>query len=1026
MYDLFYNTNIPPQQIAHAQYASDIQEARELSKTEYFWYLSGYFNLTDFDFGVVPPSWEWNHVYVWPSQWQRNSGLYLANKWDQGPLNYRTDQTATRLPDKSYWHVPANINHNEFDYSWHPDPDENFIHLFGTQWQPDGGPEYHTPGATELKYEAVQKAHALPTKQYWFIPENILANSFDYSWHPRRDENFTHLFGTQWQPNGGPEYRTPGATELKYENVQRAQTLDEMTNWIVPDYIDVGSFDFSWRPRTDENFIHVFGTQWQPDGGPEYHTPGATELKYETGQKAHAIATEENWKVPDLVDRATFDFSWHPRRAEKFTHVFGTQWQPDGGPEYVTQNSIEKKYETVQKCVRVPSLDNWYVPDYIDLDQFDFSWHPRNDDLFVHIFGTQWHNSGGPEYRHEDAKEVKYENCQRATSIPQPDRWEIPNNVELDNFDLSWHPPRGEEYVHVFGTKWAREGGPKYITDSAKEVKYQTAQQVRGKITTDIFVIDRYNQNAQQSYDSVLKHDKKARKIRGVGTWRDIIRKACENSTGDFVWIASSDYDYTDFDFSWFPENWQSNMIHVFGSRHNKWANVFRVPRHEYLRLAPWFDDIKDFPELNFVEDQTVQLFDDNREIWYVDFGNSAEFAPALDYKKARFFGNWLDTLKRIAERTDNDYVWVCGSVCDYTDFDFGWEPEPWQQDMLHVFPSNQQVEGDTFLLPVQKYKEQMDNLKVLGWFETVNYVKDISVDRCGWPVVNNLDELQTVYGWLLRNTQDVVEYDPPFWKKPELHVFNTSGSVSLVPRDSKSEFKTQFYDYPYILRHKGFKCEDKPLDVVYLSNGEKNAEKNWNRLLELCPNAKRIDGVNGRALAYKACAEISDTEWFINVFAKCWVHDDFNFGWQPDYLQNTKHYIFDAYNPVTDMTYGHMGIIAYHKQLVLDCTEWGLDFTLSMPHGTVPVTGSTADYANTPYETWRTSFREVVKLTQQEDVQSKYRLDKWLSTGLGDMGEWSKLGARDAIDFVSSGKDLQLSFEWGWLEETFNSLHNS
>lgn len=963
---------------------------------------------------------------MWPSQWQRNGGIYLANKWDQGPLNFQTDQIAKRILDYSNWHIPNNIKTTDFDFSWHPDPDENFIHLFGTQWQPDGGPEYHTPGATELKYEAVQKACAVPTKSNWYIPENILANSFDYSWHPRRDENFTHLFGTQWQPNGGPEYRTPGATELKYENVQRAQTLDEMTNWIVPDYIDVGSFDFSWRPRTDEKFIHVFGTQWQPDGGPEYHTPGATELKYETGQKAYAMATNENWKVPDLVDCATFDFSWHPRRHENFTHVFGTQWQPDGGPEYVTPNSVEKKYETVQKCVRVPSLDNWYVPNYIDLDKFDFSWHPRNDDLFVHIFGTQWHNSGGPEYRHKDAKEVKYENCQRATSIPQPDRWEIPSNVELDNFDLSWHPPRGEEYVHVFGTKWAREGGPRYITDSAKEVKYQTTQQVRGKITTDIFVIDRYNQNAQQSYDSVLKHDKKARKIRGVGTWRDIIRKACENSTGDFVWIASSDYDYTDFDFSWFPENWQSNMIHVFGSKHNKWANVFRVPRHEYLRLALWFEDIKDFPELNFVEDQTVDLFNDNKEIWYVDFGNKTEFAPKLDYKKARFFGNWLDTLKRIAERTDNDYVWVCGSICDYTDFDFGWEPEPWQQDMLHVFASNQQVEGDTFLLPVKKFKEQMDTLKVLGWFDTVNYVKDINVNRCNWPVVQDLNKLDTLYGWFLRNDQNIVDYDPPFWKKPELHTFNTSGSVSLVPRECKSEFTTQFYDYPHILRHKGFKCKDKPLDVVYLSNGEKNAEKNWNRLLELCPSAKRIDGVNGRALAYKACAEISDTEWFINVFAKCWVHEDFDFGWQPDYLQNTKHYIFDAYNPVTDMTYGHMGIIAYHKQLVLDCTEWGLDFTLSMPHGTVPITGSTADYAYTPYETWRTSFREVVKLTQQDDVQSKYRLDKWLKVGIGDMGEWSKHGAKDAIDFVSSGKDLQLSFEWGWLEETFNSLHNS
>jgi hypothetical protein len=226
-------------------------------------------------------------------------------------------------------------------------------------------------------------------------------------------------------------------------------------------------------------------------------------------------------------------------------------------------------------------------------------------------------------------------------------------------------------------------------------------------------------------------------------------------------------------------------------------------------------------------------------------------------------------------------------------------------------------------------------------------------------------------------------------------------------------------------LRHNRKYIAEKPLDVVYVSNGEKNADLNWNRLQKLCPRAKRINGVNGRAQAYKACAEASDTEWFLNVFAKCWVHDDFDFDWQPDYLQNNKHWIFNAHNPVTGLTYGHMGIIAYHKQLVLDCETWGLDFTLSMPHGSVPITASTADYATTPYETWRTAFRETVKLTQQQDPQSQYRLNAWLSVGNGDLGEWSMRGAKDAVDFVATGKDLQLSFEWAWLKETYNRLYN-
>ena len=65
-------------------------------------------------------------------------------------------------------------------------------------------------------------------------------------------------------------------------------------------------------------------------------------------------------------------------------------------------------------------------------------------------------------------------------------------------------------------------------------------------------------------------------------------------------------------------------------------------------------------------------------------------------------------------------------------------------------------------------------------------------------------------------------------------------GSVLLVPRDCKQYFWTQYYDYPYILRHNDYKVHDKPLDVVYISEGEKNADINYNRLKKLCPRAKR------------------------------------------------------------------------------------------------------------------------------------------------------------------------------------------
>jgi hypothetical protein len=78
---------------------------------------------------------------------------------------------------------------------------------------------------------------------------------------------------------------------------------------------------------------------------------------------------------------------------------------------------------------------------------------------------------------------------------------------------------------------------------------------------------------------------------------------------------------------------------------------------------------------------------------------------------------------------------------------------------------------------------------------------------------------------------------------------------------------------------------------------------------------------------------------------------------------------------------------------------------------------------------TWRTAFREVVKLkhfiSTQPTVETSHRLATWATVAEGDFAEWSIRGAQDAIQYYNEvGGDLaklQLSFEWNWLRERFN-----
>ena len=45
-------------------------------------------------------------------------------------------------------------------------------------------------------------------------------------------------------------------------------------------------------------------------------------------------------------------------------------------------------------------------------------------------------------------------------------------------------------------------------------------------------------------------------------------------------------------------------------------------------------------------------------------------------------------------------YLWVLDKHCDYSDFDFSWEPAPWEAEQIHIWPSQHQDNSGTMLFP--------------------------------------------------------------------------------------------------------------------------------------------------------------------------------------------------------------------------------------------------------------------------------------------------------------------------------------
>lgn len=404
-----------------------------------------------------------------------------------------------------------------------------------------------------------------------------------------------------------------------------------------------------------------------------------------------------------------------------------------------------------------------------------------------------------------------------------------------------------------------------------------------------------------------------------------------------------------------------------------------------------------------------------------------------------RYYDNHLATIRRCVAKAKTPSVWILSSCCIYFHFDFSYKAKPWEAYQIHCWASGRQKYGDTFLINVAEFNKQKD-VERLEWYKDINWHSEW-VPRAPWPTLEcpteditsalKAEAIDTPYVWI----NGRVPFDALLWKDRAFYTFNASGSVSLAPREIKGQLKTQIYDYPHINKQKDAITSDKLLDIIYISNGEPNAEQWYNRLVNCTQRPiKRVQNVDGRMEAYKAAAQLSDTPWFFAVFAKLEVDAEFNWAWQPDYLQEPKHYIFHSKNPVNGLEYGHMGVIAYNKQLVLETTESGLDFTLSKAHAVVPIISAIAHYNTTPELTWRTAFREVLKLKDDVEktgsIASAHRLKTWLNTATGKNAEWSIKGAVDAVEYYDAVNGefdkLMLSYEWKWLKEYYASKYSA
>ncbi len=707
------------------------------------------------------------------------------------------------------------------------------------------------------------------------------------------------------------------AHEKSAESFEHAQSLSRTRYfWWITYLADYTGFDFLWEPVPwQSEFTHAWPSQWHDHSG-TYLVPrsGATDNYHFHAQTIPNRPHAKPYKF--LVKAAEFDTSWAPHPHDPpYNYVFGNQWWPGNvmpTVEYHVPGATQTKYmDTPQARLPEKHANRWHT--LVDC-VWDRSWCPDpGDPPYMYVFGNQWwpaEKMPTVEYHVPGATERKYMNWPRAELLEDRTAWTVPANVDESTVDFSWQPDPGDPpYIYQFATQHQRTGGPTYTVPGAVEIKY--VDQIRARVDS----------NATAIYE----------------------------------------------------------IDHLCGST-GKIPNTTKI---------------------------------------------------------VRYFDNYRDTLIRLAKSigSQHEFVWICSSICDYTGFDFSWHPEQWQATMLHVFRSNNQKFGDTFFMHVPSFAARAEKKELLEWYD-VNFV-DVRVPRRPMPVIvhSNDSQVEAIKhtewaGPLATFTNH--DYVPgimavvPLWReqtKTIVPISDGAGTV-VVPRTAVPYIRTQLYDYPYIDRSQRA-LQDPPLDIVFISNGEIHADFYFRHLKFIAEQDHKnrihhVSGVNGRVAAYQEAARQSTTPWFFAVFAKLEVTADFDWTWQPDRMQQPKHYIFHAHNPINGLVYGHQAMIAYNKQLVLENTGAGLDFTLDQPHEVVPIVCGTAMYHESDWMCWRTAFREVLKLKASlPDVESEHRLNKWLTVD-STPGQWSRKGAEDGVEYYDSVAGdfaaLKKSYEWDWL----------
>ena len=517
-------------------------------------------------------------------------------------------------------------------------------------------------------------------------------------------------------------------------------------------------------------------------------------------------------------------------------------------------------------------------------------------------------------------------------------------------------------------------------------------------------------------------------------------------SRNNWFWVIDEDVTVLDnFDFDFIPEVWDEGKTHV-------WQKLNPITKKQYD-----YSGIKLCPKVAQTTGRPKYI----REPACVQIPYPVYHLQPDDYEHGL-----NDVYVRLASQSKADMLWIVDAYTQlHEDFDFNYYPTQWDKKNVHVFADEDGNYKNVRLIPKSALdREYTDKEIANNSFEHLKQINTIASLRPKWPVihlqslernefVNAIKDIETPFVWTtdpdIKVNQEVLDkgFMPDIldvskihtWQKDNprtgkvhayggLRLWPTSADYSNLTSDTLRQNK--FRNLKYV-KQSGSVTVLNEIFVLSYKEDLQIVEEHINILEQKGLQVKHVRGIEGIFEAHKACAEQCDTKMFWVVDADAEVTESFNFDYIPDVYDEEVVHVWASKNPINGLEYGYGGVKLFPTEMVKDANTWGIDFTtgLSRRFKSMPEVSCITKFNTDAFSTWRSAFRECVKLTLNEDAESQERLNTWLNTrGDEDFTEEAVSGALEGNIFAKNNKDnlaeLNKINDYSWLEEKWKQLN--